>query len=541
MSTSLWGPELLPAKAVFALGDEVSVELRGLQPTAGSPIPVSPITVSLWRDGELITSVEADAEVASFATVPAGRYGVEAHRGEALLARTAITVGESGMRYGFVADYRPGRDVAPIVDFARRLHLTDIQFYDWAYRHADLNGGGEQYDDALGQPVSLDTVARMVRELAAVGSRSLGYAAVYAVGNAEREEWSEPILRQADGQPWMLADFLTILDPSDPIWLRHFGEDLELAVERMGFAGFHLDQYGYPKRARRSDGAMVDLAEGFAAMIAHVRRVLPTARLVFNQVNDFPTWRTGSSPQDAVYVEVWPPHTTLVDLGRLTTASRRHGKPVVISAYLKPFEGDDLDGADQAAALVMATVFSHGGSHLLLGEADRLLTDPYYVRNHTMRPATAQRLRRWYDFLVENGDYLTDQGIVEVTGAYVGDYNGDLLLAYPDQPATWNPQPGAVWQRATRRGDELVIHLINLVDQTDTEWDVAKAVARPVSGGRLRVRPETAAGCSVWLGDPDGAGRLIELPTREVDGLIEADLPDLRTWQLVVVRDKHAH
>ena len=29
------------------------------------------------------------------------------------------------------------------LDTVRRLHLTGIQFYDWAYRHADLLGGGE--------------------------------------------------------------------------------------------------------------------------------------------------------------------------------------------------------------------------------------------------------------------------------------------------------------------------------------------------------------------------------------------------------------
>ena len=36
-----------------------------------------------------------------------------------------------------------------MTDNLRRLHLTGVQFYDWAYRHADLLGGGETYDDAL--------------------------------------------------------------------------------------------------------------------------------------------------------------------------------------------------------------------------------------------------------------------------------------------------------------------------------------------------------------------------------------------------------
>jgi len=532
MSTSMWGPELLPTKAAFAVGEDVLLELRGL-PDA--------VSVAVWADGQQVAQAKAADGWVRFTGLPDGRYGAEVWDASGVLARTAFAVGAQDMRYGFVVDYRPGRDVAEVVDFARRLHLTDVQFYDWAYRHADLNGGGELYADALGQPVSLDTVRALVDGLAQVGARSLGYAAVYGVGDAELEVWADQVLRQADGQPWGLGDFLTIVDPSDATWLEHFTSELQEATARLGFAGYHLDQYGYPKRARRSDGALIDLAEAFVAMIAAVRQALPEARLVFNQVNDFPTWRTGGSPQDAVYVEVWPPHTTLADLARLTTASRRHGKPVVISAYLKPYELPDQDAADAAARLAMATVFSHGGSHLLVGEADRILTDPYYVRNHPMRPETGAMLRRWYDFLVEQGDYLTDPGLVEVTGAYADAYNGDLEVAFDGVEIGWNPAPGTIWRRITRRGDDLIVHLINLVDQVDTEWDAPKRPATEVAGGVLRVRPTSAAGCRVLVADPDGAGRLIELPLRAVDGLLEADLPSLHSWQLIVVKENNAN
>ena len=50
----------------------------------------------------------------------------------------------------------------------------------------------------------------------------------------------------------------------------------------------------------------------------------------------------------------------------------------------------------------MATLFSHGATQLLAGEADRILVDPYYVRNHVVERSTAALLKRWYDFLVEH-------------------------------------------------------------------------------------------------------------------------------------------
>src|SRR5699024_4308193 len=115
--------------------------------------------------------------------LPVGGYGVEVHL-DGAIARTAVEVTETPrgrLRYGFVASYAPGRDFRDVVRNARRLHLNGIQFYDWAYRHANLRGGGEEYRDALGQPVALETVRRLISGLHEAGAEALGYAAVYAV------------------------------------------------------------------------------------------------------------------------------------------------------------------------------------------------------------------------------------------------------------------------------------------------------------------------------------------------------------------------
>jgi dextranase len=209
----------------------------------------------------------------------------------------------------------------------------------------------------------------------------------------------------------------------------------------------------------------------------------------------------------------------------------------VISAYLHCYETAEVAAADRAAALAMAAIFSHGGTHLLAGEAGRLLSDPYYVRNQPLAGSTAQLLRRWYDFLVENGDYLTDPAIVEVTGAYAGHYNGDLDVRFPAADVRWDASPGTVWRRVTRRGDDLVVHLINLTGQSDLTWDAPKDPLAPVPGGVLRVRPVTAAGFRVQVADPDGSGRLVDVPTRTTDGEVEAELPPLHAWQLIVIKD----
>ncbi|MBN9618162.1 MAG: hypothetical protein J0H43_00250, partial [Actinobacteria bacterium] len=373
-----------------------------------------------------------------------------------------------------------------------------------------------------------------------VGARALGYAAVYGVGNAEWPQWADAALLTPSGEPYGLGDFLHLVDPAHPRWLAHFLADLRAAVEQVGFDGFHLDQYGYPKLAVRPDATDVRVQESFAALIEAARAALPSARLVFNNVNDFPTWRTGGTPQDAVYVEVWPPHVTLGHLAAVATRARAAGggKPVVVAAYQHVYDSAPVEEADRATAFTMATLFSHGASQLLAGEADRILVDPYYVRNHTVGGSTAALLRRWYDFDVEHGELLRAPDGQDVTGALAGDYNDDCDVHYGDGSGvrlTETATAGAVWRRIVATGPGLVVHLINLVQQDDTEWDAPRKPVAPVPGGTLRIRRVGDHDPRVRVADPDGTPTLVDLPVTLDGDHATVALPPLHVWQLVLV------
>ena len=217
----------------------------------------------------------------------------------------------------------------------------------------------------------------------------LGYAAVYAAGVDEWPAWEEDGLYRANGEPWMLGDFLWNVDPTSERWQAHFAADLRRADLEAGFAGFHLDQYGAPKRALRADGTEVELAAAFPALIDHLAGELPDARLIFNNVNDFPTWSTAAANQAAVYIEVWSPHDRLTDLARL--AEKAHSfapeRSVILAAYLSVYaKGDDESAACAAQCLLLATAFSHGATVLLHGEEHAVLTEAYYVRHARAEP-----------------------------------------------------------------------------------------------------------------------------------------------------------
>lgn len=528
---------LLPTRASFA--PDAPVEIDVLGDAQGGPLAGS---LSVWRLGRLVHDQPLTPDARQkLPPLPSGGYGIEVRVGDAV-NRTAVEVTadpRARLRYGFVASYRPDKDVEAVVRLARRLHLNGMQFYDWAYRHAELLGGGDRYDDALGQPIERATVQRLIAALKSAGSVAHGYAAVYAVGPAEWDQWSDLALLRPSGEPYALGDFLFLVDPAAPRWAEHFRDELIESSRTLGFEGFHLDQYGYPKYAAEPGGRAVDVAESFVTLIEKLRPALPEASLVFNNVNDFPTWRTASTGQDAVYIEPWKPNSDLGSLADIVTRARlaSAGQPIVIAAYQHVYDSAPVAAADLATSFTMAALFSHGATQLLAGESGHVLVDPYYVRNHEAEESTLELLARWYDFAVEHDALLMDPEIVEVTRSYVGDYNDDLDLSYPASgaPVSERAAAGSVWRRVTSTSEGLVVHAVNLVGQTDTLWDAARETPVELGDGELRFRYIRGRTPEVRVADPDRQARLIEVDVRIDGDHAVATLPAPHVWQVIHV------
>lgn len=521
--------ELLPAKATFAPGEPIEIERRGGE---------GPAILSLWHLDRLVAEVEfplGEHRVA-FPPQEEGGYGVECDG-----ARTAVDVLAdplSRARYGFVSDYRKGREVDGVADNVRRLHLNAVQFYDWMYRHARLLPPADEFVDALGRELSLDSVRRLAAAVSGVGSLPLGYAAVYAAGAQEWPEWEADGLYRADGTPWMLGDFLWNVDPTSTRWQAHFANDLRSAIDAVGFAGFHLDQYGAPKYALRTDGTRVDLAVAFPALIDRLAAELPQARLIFNNVNDFPTWSTATAKQAAVYIEVWSPHDRLTDLARLAEKAH-HLAPeqsVILAAYLSVYAtSDDEAAACAAQCLQLATAFSHGATVLLHGEERAVLSEAYYVRHRELGSESEAATRRYYDFAVRYGDLLFDRRAVDVTTTHLGGVNEELKIDAP-APVSHESRAGSVWARAIRLPDGLLVSLIDLSSQPDDLWDAPKRPPQPLAGVRLSLErwadpPRFLFAC------PNEQPALCSLEG-SYDGRYDSvELPPFSTWALVWIPD----
>ena len=452
-----------------------SEEITGLSPGEG--------TILVTRLGVMVAKYTC-TDTFNLGTFPEGAYAITWNGSSGEIMTSAFEVLRdpwSRIRYGFVSEYSDSVVVDNYISWAKTLHLTSIQFYDWAWRHEILTTDELHYRDSLGNDISTEKIKELINEYTQIGSIPSGYVAVYAVDSQGWQRWQKAGLFDVNGNPYQLGeDFLWILDPADSYWLPHLVSQLQNA-HKFGFSAFHLDQYGWPKHALRADGTLVDLAVQFPKMLNEIVKVLPECRHIFNNVNDFPTWSTTQADQDATYIEVWEPHTTYDHLANLVCKARNYNpaRPIILSAYLRPFKDaeEEVNCAEAITSfeLTYSSIVSGGASHLITGGDGRVLHDPYYVNNHQASESSKQVMRNYYDFTVAAGDLLYDSSRVDVTLTHAFGINNEIKLI-SNVPISPEATAGHLWIRIFTGQTGLTIHAINLLDQEDSFWDKPKVV-----------------------------------------------------------------
>jgi dextranase len=360
----------------------------------------------------------------------------------------------------------------------------------------------------------------------------------------------DELLYDAEGTPHSLEQLFYIMNihPGSP-WRARILSEMARAVRTVPFDGLHLDQYGFPKEAAFGPGpdpVAYDLAADFPAFIddarAAVRRTRPDARVIFNAVGNWPIAAVAPTTQDATYVEVWPPDETYTDLQRLILEARHlaPSKQVILAAYLKPLQGATgaaLPPAEAATRLASAAIWANGGFHLLLGEANGALCDPYYPAYATLRPVFARVMRRYYDFVVRYENALSDP---RLRAAVAADGGSGTVVHVRGAPASPSAEPGTVWAVARAMPGLHTVSLINLRAATDARWNVPQAAPPPLHNLDVEVRVDGQVQAA-FAASPDGAGgRPHPLPYRLSghDGAtwVRLRLPRLDYWSLIVIK-----
>ncbi len=429
-------------------------------------------------------------------------------------------------RYGFLSDFSGSRsNPQTTLQKLTRFHINGLQFYDWQYRHDQLLAPTEEYIDPLGRAMSLASVRKLVDAAHQHGMAALPYLAIYA---ASADFWrTHPDLALYDeaGHPIAFGEnFLGLMNPSaGSPWSVHLLAEGTRAMQAIPFDGLHIDQYGEPKQAWDAQHDPVDLPKAFVDFIQSASDRHPDKTILFNAVGNWPVEALAKSAADFMYIEVWPPDVEYRQLAEIVLNAVRlsHGKAVVIALYLPASHPANNLLAD-------AVISACGGTRIELGEDARLLADPYFPKHEEISPDLQTELRRFYDFMVRNSEWLRPYTLSmadkekwadsELNPAYIST-DDSIMTVVRNQP------------------NETILQLVNFTNLgLDARWNEEHAAPNPCRNVSIAVRRSRRPSKIFW-DCPEQTKGPQTLDFEFSNGILKFQIPEINYTGLVVIHD----
>ena len=483
--------DLYPEKAQYLTGEPLKLILEYDDPTPQNLTALLRITrlQELVYEGAFEITKRVNEFIIDGMDTEFGGFGVMLTvfmKGETFLqGHTAFDVVSDctkAIRYGFLSDFHT-EDGADCTDVStlRKFHVNMVQYYDWSFRHDDLVSKEEVYKDMMGREVDLLTVKSKINSCRSFGMKSIGYGAVYAASKDYFNEHKECALYTSADEPLVFIDTFYIMNVARNCdWRRHIINEYARAVSEVGFDGVHMDTYGFPKTAYSyNKQSLIKLDQEYPSLIedakASLNNITPDNYLIFNNVGNWPVASVAKAPQAAVYIEVWEPYTTYRHIKQVIWDARRaceDKKPVILAAYLAPFRTDTMERAAYAAYLLTAAITANGAYHLLLGEENAVLTQGYYVDHSIMTASISQKMRSYYDFIVQYMELFYDATLIDVSMTHIG-WDNTEYRCFHEQYSV-DAEAGKLWLTIRENDNRKLISLINLCDNDNNEWNCGK-------------------------------------------------------------------
>ncbi|MHB2027281.1 MAG: glycoside hydrolase family 66 protein [Acidimicrobiales bacterium] len=540
-------PRYLELKAFVRVGERV--ELNALAPGA-----VRAVATNAYGASVSIDLAQSNA----FDELTAGTWQVDVlNDSNERLEEELVIVGEHpGERpvHAFVSSYEEGA-AAESIEWLRELRATVVQFYDWMASYCAPVGSGASWEDPSRRSVSREQLSELTRAVRGAGAVAHAYAPIYAADLGYAAAHREEMLYRGDGQLERLFDAIQLANPANAQWQEQFVAAYGAAADELGFNGFHVDTYGYPRAALDASGDPVDMERAYESFLEFLRARRPFDLISFNQVNGVPSAMALPDGPLFRYCEVWPPNSAWRHLESLMDrtsgrAGRRAGvtsavpeTPVRGSLACYPPVWGRLESpipptarGDSLRTVVCSEAISTmlGVSLLVYGDQRACLSDAYYPQHERLSSDEAATVLEWHRFALRCRDLFLDG---EDTSWYeIGDCNGAVSLEC-DGPVAPEPVGGAVFARVVSRDDYLVLGVLDLTGSVAGLWSepTAPGSCRNVRARILRDRPERWSGACAVLGAGDGRFTPVESKIVEHrEGLaLEVELPVVAGWSVL--------
>ncbi|MDT8717510.1 hypothetical protein IAI10_12635 [Clostridium sp. 19966] len=455
-------------------------------------------------------------------------------------------------RYGFLSDFSQ-KDLEDEEDLKEmnKYHLNVVQYYDWMYRHHDLIPKSDIFIDPLKRELSLSTIKGKINLAHKYGMEAIAYGAVYGSAPDYYKENKELGIYKNNGEVFGFGDFLYMMDISrENKWHDHIINEFYKVI-KLGFDGIHMDQYGYPKEAisnANGQKSVRNLREDFPHLINDTRSYIEEkgekVSLIFNAVNNWPVETVAKAGEDAVYIEVWPPNDTYQDLYNIIANAKKYAcdKQVILAAYMKPFLEElniPVEKAENATLLTMATIFASGGFHLLLGENQGMLCDPYYPKYRKIHNENfIKKLRSYYDFIVKYEELIYDLNIIDTTMVNTGGINQEYVIK--GAQASPKAEKDSIWSLVKEKPGYKIINLVNFNGIEDMNWNEPKG-SMPCKLQEIEISVLTCHKVKgIYLASPDiNQGKSLELNFKyeesDQGNKIKFVVPELNIWNLIYI------
>lgn len=456
-----------------------------------------------------------------------GTYSVEAlgRDGQTLAEDLTTVASHPGERpvHAFATSFLP-TSVPTVLEWLRALRCTVVQAYDWMEQYSAPLGAPEGWKDPSGREISFAALRALAAGIRSLGAVAHAYAPVYAIDRAFSAQHPEWLMYRGDGQPEYLFDNIVLADPGNAEWQEHFAYTYGSAADAIGFNGFHLDTYGYPRAALDHGGLAVDARQAYGSFLARFRGQRPTDLISFNQVNGVPSALTLPGGPGFRYCEVWRPNDLWRHLeGLLDRSSGRAGRlgPALspgaddrgtIACYPPVWGAPEQDGplspgarldAVRTVVLTEAIATSLGSAALLYGDEQAVLCDPYYPQHQRLSAREAATALDWHWFALRCRDLFTDG---EDTSWYdISDENGAVAVEC-EVPCLPEPMGGSVLARVSRTDSWVAISLVDLTGSPKGSWS-DRSARGTCPTARVKVlldRPDSWQGAIAAIGRHGG-------------------------------------
>jgi dextranase len=516
--------ECRPTRALFHPGEEAGVWVR----VDGAGLGSEHLRATV-RDLDTVLAVKEEplataGQMLRF-SLPAevGKgYGVDlaaiqTRTGEVVARRsTSVDVQSSWIdapRYGFVCEFAPGEQYEARADLLLERHVDVAQFYDWMYRHYQYLPPEDTFANIIGRTLSLSATRQAITALGERGIASMAYGSVYGAEPEYALQHRDELLYDEHGEPLSLDGAFYYQDVRPGPWRERVLREYRQAIERIGFDGIQADQYGFREQVHDASGAPIDMASALGDMVRAAQQTVRDAGgdgIIFNCVNNWPIRQIAHEPQLCTYVELWPPHVRLQDLSDLVNGARQlaPSRQVILAAYMS-CAASAPDAAEEATLLTSAAIHASGGFHLLLGEGDGILTDPYFPNFVRPGPRFQRRLVDHWNFIVRYGAYLFDRSL--------------KLIATTADEGSWR-----IHRAAPRFSTVSVLNA-----HPDELWDSVKP-AHPPRNVTIDV-PHQGRVVAVLLASPDEPGPPQRADFVHANGRVRFAISSVHTWTLAIV------